>query len=116
MTKLLIGLDEAADQSNASDFLLAKEAADTLNTAYPGHLWAISVDGGMLSIRNLMLSADWGYRLKVPLIYSASAFLADVKRAGGEILERFQMARGRFDEARYAGLVTNFAGDPVFDK
>lgn len=112
MTRLLNGLDETAI-TTAHDHTLAKEMADALLDHYPGHLWAVSADSatGMCDIRNLLFSGEWGYRLKIPLIYSASAFKADVIRAGGEILERFRSARGRFDEGHYAGLKTNFAGD-----
>ena len=60
MSKLLIGLDEVAPQYTENDFLLAKDVAYALNTVYPGYLWVINVDGGMLNIRNLMLSAEWG--------------------------------------------------------
>ena len=49
----------------ANDLIMAKDMADTLNTHYPGHLWAVNVDGkqGMADIRNLALSGDWGHEL-----------------------------------------------------
>jgi hypothetical protein len=117
MTQLLNGLDETAI-TVAHDHAVAKEMADALLAHYPGHLWAVSADSstGMCDIRNLLLSGEWGYRLKLPKIYSASAFRADVIRAGGEILERFRLARGRFVEDQYAGLKTTFSGDHAFDK
>lgn len=118
MTKLLVGLDDHAPQQCANDMVMAKNIADALNNHYPGHLWAINVDGanGIVTIMDLMLSGTWGYLLKIPAIYSESSFKQDVLRAGGEILERFRMARGRFDEAQYAQLATDFAGQPEFDK
>lgn len=118
MTKLLVGLDDHAAQQTANDYVMAKNVADTLNTHYPGHLWAINVDGeqGTVTIMDLLLSGTWGYLLKIPAIYSESSFQKDVLRAGGEILERFRMTRGRFDDAQYAQLATNFAGDPEFDQ
>jgi hypothetical protein len=118
MSKLLVGLDDSAMQTCASDMILAKEIADTLHTHYPGHLWAINVDGpnGVANIHDLMLSGQWGYRLKLVNMYSASDFKKDVIRAGGEILERFRLSRGRFEESQYSQLKTNFAGDFVFDR
>jgi hypothetical protein len=117
MTQVLNGLDETA-HSSAFDHTLAKDMAEALLAAYPGHLWAVSADSttGMCDIRDLLLSGEYGYRLKIPNIYSASAFKADVVRAGGEILERFSLSRGRFDEGQYSGLKTTFSGDFVFDK
>jgi len=118
MSKLLVGLDDSAASTCASDMILAKEMADTLNTHYPGHLWAINVDGknGVANVHDLMLNGQWGYRLKLVNIYSASEFKRDVIRAGGEILERFKMRRGRFDESQYSQLATNSIGDFVFER
>lgn len=117
MTRLLNGLDETAT-TTANDHIMAKTMADALDTNYPGHLWAVSADSqtGLCIIRDLLVSGEWGYVLKIPAIYSASAFRADVIRAGGEILERYRLTRGKFDEVQYAGLKTNFAGEFTFDK
>lgn len=118
MSRILTGLDDSAVDTSANDMLMAKEIADTLERHYKGHLWGVNVDGrtGLITIRNLLISGQMGYILKIPLIYSASEFLGKVVRAGGEILERYQLSRGRFDEAQYTGLKTNFAGDFAFDK
>lgn len=119
MSQILTGLDDSVvDPTSANDMILAKEIADTLNSHYPGHLWAVNVDGknGVANIRDLMLSGQMGWVFKLTTIFSASDFKRDVIRAGGELLERFKVSRGRFNEAEYAGLKTNFAGDFVFDK
>lgn len=123
MTRLLNGLDEQAS-STGNDQTMAKIMAETLVDAYRSdgagnaHLWAVSFDSttGLAIIRNLLLSGEYGYVLKIPAIFSASSFIADVKRAGGEILERYRLARGAFDQGQYAALKTNFAGHFEFDK
>lgn len=117
MTKLFTGMDDTGS-STGNDMLMAKVMAEQLMKHYPGHLWAVQYESstGMATILNLMLSGKWGYQLRIPAIYSASAFEADVKRAGGEILERFRMARGKFKDDDYAQLNTNFAGHFAFDK
>lgn len=96
----------------ANDLVMAKTMADTLHTAYPGHLWAVTCDGkqGMADVRNMALSGNWGFRLKLRDIYSASEFKKDVLRAGGELLERYKLARGRFREDQYSDIPTDFAG------
>jgi hypothetical protein len=113
----LNGLDDTAS-STGNDLIMAKLMADALDRHYSQHLWAVTFDSktGIATVRDLLLSGEWGYVLKIPAIYSASSFQADVIAAGGEILERFRLARGRFDEAQYVALPTNFAGDFVFDK
>ena len=96
----------------ANDILMAKSMAESLNTTYPGHLWAVTCDGktGMADVRNLALSGNWGFRLKLDDIYSASEFKKNVLRAGGEILERFRLSRGKARENQYSDLKTDFAG------
>lgn len=111
-------LDADAIGLDANDFVMSKNMAEALHLKYPGHLWAVTCEGsnGIATIRNLYLSGNYGVILKLPAIYSASAFEKDVLRAGGEILERYRLKRGRFDEAQYANLPTNFAGNIHCDR
>lgn len=96
----------------ANDFVMAKEMAEALHQAYPGHLWAVTCSGttGMADVRNLMLSGNWGFRLKLKEIYSGSAFKKDVIKAGGELLERYRVSRGRYNDDEIASMSTDFAG------
>lgn len=91
---------------------LAKQMADTLHKQYPGHLWAVSVSGktGMADIRNMALSGNWGYRLRIPEHYSASDWDRQVMLAGGEILERYRVSRARANPEQLTHLPTDFAG------
>lgn len=84
-----------APELSANDYVMAKNMAEMLHRHYPGHLWAVTCDGdkGIATIRNLMLSGDWGFILKLPLIYSASEWDKRVIMAGGEVLERYRIAR-----------------------
>ncbi|HOX27378.1 MAG TPA: hypothetical protein PLL30_17030 [Candidatus Krumholzibacteria bacterium] len=101
-----------APQLAALEFNLCKEVAETLFQAYPGHLWAVNPEGNgsIIVVRNVSLTGQWGFVLHVPAIYSASEFKKNVIRAGGEILERYQMSRSQFKAAEYAALKTDFAG------
>lgn len=96
----------------ANDIVMAKSMAEALHNAYPGHLWAVNCSGqtGMADIRNLALSGQWGFRLRLTDIYSASAFRKDVVMAGGELLERYRLSRGRLDIDQYSNLHGDFAG------
>lgn len=118
MSSILTGLDDSisTDSQSLADMLLAKHAADALDRAYPGHLWAVDVNGGVLNIRNLLLSPVMGWRLRVPGVYSASELQHRVLIAGGEILERFGLARGRLRDNQYAGLKTRFDGTPEYQR
>lgn len=102
----------------ANDLVMAKNMAETLHRQYPGHLWAVSVDGkqGIADVRNLALSGTWGFRLKLPAIYSASEFDREVMRAGGELLERHRVARRKADPDQLNHLPTDFAGRILVDR
>lgn len=96
----------------ANDMLMAKEMAEALHAHYPGHLWAVTCDGqtGMADVRNLALSGEWGFRLHLKKIYSASEFRRRVVMAGGEFLERYRLHRGKLNEDHLNSLPTDFAG------
>lgn len=101
----------------ANEMVIAREMADILHTTYPGHVWAVNVDrsGGVAHVRNLALSGQWGFVLRLPDIYSASEMRREVVRAGGEILERYRLKRGQMDWERYDELKTDVAGRPIAD-
>ncbi len=101
-------------QITANDMVMAKEMADILNTAYPGHLWAVHVDGagsGFADVRNLAFSGAWGFRVKLKDIYSASQFKKDILRAGGEVLERYRQRRGAFSDSDFQSTPTDRVGN-----
>lgn len=101
----------------ANDILMAKEMAEALNAAYPGHMWAVACDGkiGFADVRNLALSGNHGFRLALDKIYSASDFKMRVIRAGGEVLERYRVSRGKASQDQYSSLKSDFAGRYLAD-
>lgn len=82
----------------ALDYMMAKRMAEALHKHYPGHLWAVTCDGqqGIATVRNLRLSGQWGFLLKLSEVQNDPS-LKKVIMAGGEVLERYQIARGRFN-------------------
>lgn len=112
---------QTAEQlGGANAVLLAKMAGDLLNRHYPGWLWAIQIDedGGVLSILNLRLSGEWGYRFRLSEISGdAKVAVHQFKMAAGEILERFRVPRGTYryedwlDAPKFAGMAMPDIGD-----
>lgn len=103
-------------QGRINDILMAKNMAELLHRHYPGHLWAVSCDGKFADVRNMMLSGNWGWRVKVSGLSSGSDFDKKIVRAGGELLERYRLTRGKFNEDHVATLPTDFAGRLIGDK
>lgn len=102
----------------ALEFNLAKTMAEDLHAAYPGHLWAVSVEGkqGIATVRNLALSGNWGFILRLANYSTASEWKKLTLRAGGEILERYRLQRGIADHAAIDSLPMNFSGNVIGDK
>jgi hypothetical protein len=111
-------LDQDTPEVAINDVLMAKQMAYDLDTAYPGHLWAVTCEGakGIATVRNLRLSGNRGFILRLPEIYSASEFKKAVLKAGGEVLERYHQRRGAMNIADIAGRKTDFAGNKLYDR
>ena len=99
------------------DFNTAKDMAEALHTAYPGHMWAVTCEGekGVATVRNLALSGEWGFVLHLKDIYSASAWKQKIIMAGGELLERFKLRRGLADQEAIASIQNDFSGRSIGD-
>lgn len=117
MTTQMEALLTDAPQCSLFELGLAKQMAEALHAHYPGHLWGVTVSErtGMADIRNLALSGRYGYRLKLQDHSTASDWKAMTIRAGGEILERLKVARGKATDAINT-LPTDFSGNLIFDK
>lgn len=115
---LLVFENKAKAELHANDMNMAKQAAEVLMREYPGWLWGVNVNGetGMCDIRNFNLSGNYGFRMKLKEIYSASSFEKDVIFAGGEILERYNQPRGAFSAQHWSGLKQDLRGIPIGDK
>ena len=95
----------------ALDFNTAKLMSEALTKAYPGHAWAVTCEGdkGIATVRNLGLSGNWGFILKLSEMTSSSDWERRIVMAGGELLERFKLRRGAVDHDAVASL----AMDPL---
>ena len=109
-------MNSALDESCSSmvyDHALAKRVHDVLDKKYPGHLWATNVNQGVIFVKNLALSGNYGFILKQEDL--DNGYRAIIK-AGGEILERFNVSRGRLKDDEMLNLNRDFALRPVGDK
>lgn len=103
-----------------ADMTLAKTVGDTLFKHYPNHLWGVHVTQGIISVKNLGLSGQWGFVLHITKIISATDLDDKLMRAGGEILERYKLSREKMNADRVQdklmALPTDFRGALAFDK
>ena len=91
---------EAVHKVELDDMLMARNIGDDLHKHYPGHLWAVFVDseGGVVNVFNRRISDTHGWRFMLTDLtpYDTGAS-KKVRDAGGEMLERADMLRGRAD-------------------
>ena len=110
-------LDPAtSEEQNNFDQQACKRALSVLFKHYPGHSWYVTVEGGVMNIRSMNLSSNWGFReLMSNLGPSPEEFDMPIMRAGGEILERFGLAASSLDLKVYQELPRDLRGIPMKD-
>lgn len=87
-----------------SDQMLAVEISKILSDHYPGYQWLVGVlsDNGVIQIKNMEVSGTWGYQIGGAGRTFQSMTHDEIKHqaivAGGEILERAGLRRGRIDQ------------------
>lgn len=88
-------ITESKDEINLP---MAKEIAETLSIAYPGHSWHVRIDGGLLIIKNMNISETAAMVRKFKDIeHDATIRKKAVIMAAGEFLEAANMRRGWYD-------------------
>lgn len=107
------GTDDA--MLEAANYELAKVVGDYLMQEYPGYLWRVNADirGGIINILNGDVSYEMGCTLMVADLVDAGAGARHVKRAGGEILERAKLHRGRMREHEIAEAKRDIRGNII---
>ena len=93
---------------------IARTIAECLDKAYPGHAWAVraDVETGIVHVYNLRLSGQWGFVLKIDDLATDPSMML-TKRAGGELLERYNLSRTAIKEHEYETIRFDFKGDAV---
>lgn len=111
-----IGVCVAAEGKTPGQMSEAERVLDLLTATYPGHPWAVRVDGGIIFIRHLAFgldnpaSANWGMNLKTrEADHDAAVMRRKIVMLAGEWLERAGLSRSQWfdpetDEFRVEGI------------
>lgn len=103
-------IDQEVEKANKfilGDHVMAKNVAEKLDQKYPGWLWAVHCMDGVVTVKSMLLSGNWGFVMHADKIDND---YKSVVRAGGEILERYNQQRGRFNQDLYSDLVMDDRG------
>ncbi len=103
-------LATATPDVDANEFVTCRSVAETLHKHYPGHQWAVNMSGGVLYVRNMELSGQWGFVIDYVSIYSAADLERQAMRAGGELLDRYKVHIGAMRDDEITELPTDFRG------
>ncbi len=78
-------------------------------------MWAVNActETGMVQVLALSLSGTWGFAINMKDLYATTGWDI-VKKAGGEILERYRVKRGQADNDQIDSI-RSVAGMKVFD-
>lgn len=99
-------ITESKDPSNLT---MAKEIAEILTMAYPGHSWHVRIDGGLLIIKNMNISETASMvRKYADIEHDATIRKKAVIMAAGEFLEAANMRRGLYE----GGVAKSLEGLP----
>jgi hypothetical protein len=106
--------DDAPLPTTVAAELLAKTAVAILERHYPDWGWAVRVDdlGGVMEVRSMVIPGKWGFLLKIRSIDPEGK---TIMRAGGELLERYRLRRGRRKPGATQELMRDFKGMAVPD-
>jgi hypothetical protein len=99
---------DAYGPKHLADVELSKQMMEELAKLYPGHNWYVTCSGekaGTLSIQLLYQDKAgvfrkwaWGMLIHIKNLYSPSAITKYAMKFGGELLERYSLARRSADE------------------
>lgn len=88
-----------ADEARArAELRIAKGVGELLHKHYRGHFWQVEADTkqGVCLITIPVLLENWKWKINLAELTPEA-----VVRAGGELLERFNIPRGDLDVARF---------------
>lgn len=100
-------LRQGFDPYKDANMRMAKETMRLLNENYPGYGWSVTTDilqgVVMVSIPEVM-GHIFKYVIHTSKIETANGMAAEVREAGGQILERFGLSRRGFRKAELIDL------------
>lgn len=100
---------------DAADIALCGKVSEILNRHYPEHLWMVGADhqAGLIYVElpydPIIRVYNLGFKLHITKLGNAKSMEKKVMKAGGELLERYKLKRGKasndvLDLARENGL------------
>lgn len=102
-------------QTELRNFELASVVGGYLHNTFPGYLWRVNADikGGIVNILCHDVSTEMGCTIKIAKLVDPIEGQKLVHKAGGEILERARLHRGRMREDEVATASRDIRGNII---
>lgn len=107
----ILSHEESHGETDLRDIEICRDIATVLMDHYPGHVWHVAADSGptvgMADIKlnypdRLGVLPKFGYKLLLATITPEK-----IMRAGGELLERYRLARSRATQYAIVDAISN---------
>jgi len=92
-------IDDEDFQADLKYKAICDAIGSKLAMVYPGYRWRVEGGGGIADVRCEHASGTYGYTFN--LVKNGIPDSSDVIRAGGEILESFNLSRRSFDTVEF---------------
>lgn len=104
-----------AVQIELLNYEMAKFVGEILHDLYPGYLWRVNaeLDGGIVNVLCADASMEKGMTLMVADLVHEGSAKKHIMRAGGELLERFNLNRGRMIESELVDAKRDLRGNII---
>jgi hypothetical protein len=96
--------------TNEEAFEMCRGFAEFINNIYPGYVWQVGMMGDLVYVQNLSLNRKQGFRVPLKDIDIDGKVLM---RAGGELLERYRLRRGKKEPDRVKALKRDITGNAI---
>lgn len=106
----IIVCNDADLRQTLGEKALCDATGPVLARTYPGYRWRVEARSGVVIIRNEMTNCKWAYVLHPDKSFSATDWHDKVVRAGGEILERYNLWRSGFNMGNWLDRPRDFTG------
>ena len=97
MSEVWAGALEAFSPEEAAQAATCMSIGGALTEHYPGHFWMVGAQGGSIKVICQSISPDYGFYIHPDNSYSASDLKRKAIMFAGELLERANMKRGKWD-------------------
>lgn len=97
---------DGVDLNREANMQIARECMRILLDAFPGYPWTVTADveQGVVTLALPSIMGKFSFIIHADAIATANDMAREIRRAGGEILERYKLRRGSMIGAEFSDV------------